>query len=137
MKDFISALDLALLQRCRYLSESISGLHRVLPSPKTVAALETLGVDNLPPNTPRKVRRKLTTILRCKTLLDERQAEFDSIVCQAECVAHRIKNHNLRRIAKLYCLDGKNVREIVQECSVTTDTVYRWLKVLNRPPETV
>lgn len=125
--------DLALFQKCRRLNEDIAALRRCLPSAEVVSALEKLGVDNLPLDTPRKVRRKLMLLLRLKTLLDEREAEFDSIVCQAEHAAQRIGNLNPRLIAKLYFIGGKSKRDVARECSISEGTVYKWVKVISRP----
>lgn len=127
----IPAADLALLQRCRQLNEDIAELQRTLPEAQALDALARLNLDNL----PTEKRRMAAHILRDKAELDARQAEFDDLVIRAEEAAQRIRNANLRRIARLYCLDGLSGYAVKSSCSCCERTVDRCIALLNRLPE--
>ena len=127
----IPAADLALLQRCRQLNEDIADLQRTLPEAQVLDALRQLNLDDLPLND----RRMAARILRDKAELDARQAELDALVIPAEEAAQRIRNTNLRRIARLYCLDGLSGYAAKASCVCCERTVDRCIALLNRLPE--
>lgn len=127
----IPAADLALLQRCRQLNEDIAELQRTLPEAQALDALARLNLDDLPLND----RRMAACILRDKSDIDAMQAELDELVIRAEEAARRIRNVNLRRIAKLYCLDGLSGYAVKASCACCERTVDRCIALLNRLPE--
>lgn len=127
----IPTADLSLLQRCRQLNEDIAELQRTLPEAQALDALARLNLDDLAPDN----RRMAARILRDKVDYDARQAEFDELVIRAEEAAQRIRNANLRRIAKLYCLDGLSGYAVKSSCSCCERTVDRCIALLNRLPE--
>ena len=125
----IPAADLSLLQRCRQLNEDITLLVRTLPEAKTLADLARL--DDLPEDKQKLVER----ILRDKADCDAMQAELDALIIRAEEAAQRIGNANLRRIARLYCIDGLSGYAVKASCSCCVRTADRCIALLNRLPE--
>lgn len=127
----IPAADLALLQRCRQLNEDIAELQRTLPEAQALDALAQLNLDDLAPDN----RRMAALILRDKADFDTMQAELDALIIPAEEAAQRIRNVNLRRVAKLYCLDGLSGYAVKSSCSCCERTVDRCIAQLNRLPD--
>ena len=127
----IPAADLALLQRCRRLNEDIAALQRTLPEAQVLDALRQLNLDDLPLNDGRMAAR----ILRDKSDIDAMQEELDALVIPAEEAAQRIRSANLRRVAKLYCLDGLSGYAVKGSCACCERTVDRCIALLNRLPE--
>ena len=125
----IPAADLSLLQRCRQLNEDIALLVRTLPDAKTLDDLARL--DDLPEDKQRLVER----ILRDKAELDTKKEELNALIVPAEEAAQRIGNANLRRIARLYCLDGLSGYAVKASCSCCVRTADRCIALLNRLPE--
>lgn len=128
----IPVADLALLQRVRRLHEDIALLLHTLPDAQTLDALTRLNFDDLPPDK----RRMAACIRRDKADLDAKQAELDELVIRAEESAQRIRNPNLRRVARLYCLDNLSGYAVKQACSCCARTVDSCIALLNRQPET-
>lgn len=128
---FIPEPGRLLLWRCRRLKEDLAGLERVLPKPEVVALLARLPLYEL----PRSKRKQVACILRLKSMQDEKQAELDGISIKAEIAAHRIEHENLRRIVKLYCLDGLSIADTAKDCPCSTGTVRKYINLLNRPSE--
>lgn len=119
--------DRVLFRRCRVLNEDIAILRNSLPVPEVVAALERISPDKLPEDQ----RRTAACILRDKADLKAKEAELEESVIRAELAAQRIPNANLRRIAKLYCIDGMSYAETKHSVSCCQRTVERWIAYLN------
>lgn len=127
----IPAADLALLQYCRKLNEDIADLQRVLPEAQALDALMQLNLDGL----PQEKKRMMACILRDKAELDAKQSELNGIVTRAEEAAQRIRNTNLRRIARLYCIDGLSGCAVKSSCACSERTAERHIALLNRQTE--
>lgn len=128
---FIPEPDRLLFRRCRRLKEDLAGLERVLPESEVVALLAHLPLYEL----PRSKRKQVARILRLKSMQDEKLAELDRSCIKAEIAAHRIEHEKLRRIVKLYCLDGLSIADTAKDCLCCTDTVRKYIRLLNRPFE--
>ena len=119
--------DRALFRRCRVLNEDIALLRKSLPEPEVVAALERISPDKLPEDQ----QRMQACILRDKADLKAKEAELEESVIRAELATQRIPNANLRRIVRLYCLDGLSYAETKHSVSCCQRTVERWIAYLN------
>lgn len=119
--------DLAIFRQCRRLNVDIDHLRDTLPKPNVITALERVNLDELPPDQ----RRMAACILRDKTELAAKKAELEALAIPAELAAQHIPNANLRRITRLYCLDGMRYSAVRQSCSCCSRTVDRWIAFLN------
>ena len=117
---------LALFRRCRKLNEEIAQLRAVLPDPGVIAALERVDPDSLPPEQSRIAK----VILRDKAELTAKEAELEEISTQAEKAAQQLSNGNLRRIVRLYCIDGMNFSSLEHSCACSRSTITRWIYLL-------
>lgn len=127
---FIPEPDRLLLQRCRHLKEDLAGLERVLPEPEVIALLARLPLYEL----PRSKRKQIACILRLKSMQDEKRAELNKIIVKAEIAAHRIEHEKLRRVVKLYCLDGLSIADTAKDCPCSERTVRKYVKLLSKSP---
>ena len=100
-----------------------------MPKPEVVALLASLPLYEL----PSRDRKQIVHILRLKSMQDEKQTELTKIAIKAENAAHRIAHENLRRIIKLYCLDGLSVADTAKGCPCSTGTVRKYIALLNSP----
>lgn len=125
--------DLALFMRYRRLNEDINQLRKVLPESGIIAALERIDLNALPLDQ----RRMAACALRDKADLEAKEAEREELSIPAEQAAQRIPNANLRRIVRLYCLDGMGYHATIQACAgaCCERTVNRWIALLNRYAE--
>lgn len=119
--------DLALFRQCRRLNIDIDHLRDTLPEPNVITALERVSLDELPLDQ----RRMAACILRDKDELAAKEAELKALAIPAELAAQRIPNVNLRRIVRLYALDGMRYSAVRQSCSCCSRTVDRWIAFLN------
>lgn len=125
--------DRELLWRCRILNEGIISLRNYLPEQKIIDILASLDADKL----PKKVRKKIASILLFKNKLDTKQAELNKIILRAKRAADRIPDDTLRKVAKLYCFDCRSICEIAEECSSSKNTVYKHIRLLRESHKNV
>lgn len=130
---YIPEADRRLLARCHYLNKEIKEWNKCLPEQKVIELLSQLNLYEL----PRRNRAMVKAILWGKGKREEKQAELDRIVIKAEKAAHRIKNEKMRRVAKLYCLDGLDSGEVAKQCSFSRSTACKYIRLLNKKPESV
>ena len=121
--------DRALFMRYRRLNKDIEQLRKVLPESGIISALERVDLNALPLDQ----RRVAACALRDKADLETKEAKREALSIPAEQAAQRIPNANLRRIVRLYCLDGMGYRATIQSCAgaCCKRTVERWLAILN------
>jgi hypothetical protein len=115
------------------LNKDIEEWNKCLPEQKVIELLSQLNIDEL----PRRNRAMVKAVLWGKGQLEERRAELDRIIIKAEKAAHRIENEKMRRVAKLYCLDGLDSGEVAKQCSFSKATACKYIKLLNKRPEGV
>lgn len=119
--------DLAIFRQCRRLNVDIDHLRNTLPEPNVIAALERVNLDELPLDQ----RRMAACILRDRDELAAKEADLKALAIPAELAAQRIPNANLRRITRLYCIDGMRNSVVKQLCPCCERTVDRWIAFLN------
>ena len=125
--------DITLFMRYRRLNKDIEQLRKVLPESGIISALERIDLNALPLDQ----RRMAACALRDKAELEAKKAEREALSIPAEQAAQRIPDANLRRIVRLYCLDGMGYRATIQACAgaCCERTVNRWIALLNRYAE--
>ena len=130
---YIPEADRRLLARCRSLNKDIEEWNKCLPEQNVIKMLSQLNLDEL----PRRNRVMVKAVLWGKGKLEERRTELDRIIIKAEKAAHRIKDEKMRRVAKLYCLDGLDSGEVSKQCPFSRATACKYIRLLNKRPEGV